>query len=326
MKKATIISITAVLLIACVTGFTFWKINDVKEKKELAILADIAKIQESVNSLYKDEQKTHLADNIDQASIQSTHDLYSTYANQELSSQATTLLEQASLDINHVDNMFALKQSIDHLFDETGAIKEATDIDSAKSQLEALKSDKPVFAEELNLKLIDAETQIKRIASASTMVDALFTSPEKSAVKESIIQTEINVAKENVNQIKQNQAKNSLLSHIQVADDYLDAKIKAAAKAKAEAEAKAKAEAEAKAKAAAAKNNKPGKSSSSTKSDGTVDITGWYPYDTGDPATLLKYLLSGDVVKFNGQYYASPKLTDMLSNQEVVYFHDIAND
>ncbi|WP_141506246.1 hypothetical protein [Paenibacillus luteus] len=93
MKKATIISITAVLLIACVTGFTFWKINDDKEKKELAILADIAKIQESVNSLYKDEQKTNLADNINPDMIQTTHDLYSTYANQELSSQATTLLE-----------------------------------------------------------------------------------------------------------------------------------------------------------------------------------------------------------------------------------------
>lgn len=325
MKKITIISITAILLLASVSIFIIWKINDEKEKREIAILADISNIQDHVNSLYKDEHKMNLADNIDNNMIKRTHDLFLNYKNKELSPQASTLLNQASLDINYVDKMFSLKQSIDNIFDKNGAIIESADIESYKNQLVALKSEKPSFVDELMIKINDAETQKEQITTATKMTDALFTSSEKSTVKESITRTEIDDVKAKINNIKQDKAKTNLLSYVQIADTYLDVKIKA------EAEARAKVEAEAKAKAVAeakkSKNNNSEKSPSpSKKSNDTLDLTGWIIFDTGDPATLMKYLASGDVIKYNGQYWASPKLVNMYSNEEIVYEHDVSND
>lgn len=244
--------------------------------------------------------------------IQRVHKLFAAYDNKELSPEASALLAKASSDISDVDKMYALKQSIDNLFDENGAIVESPDIKSSKSQLEALKSDKPAFVDELTIKINEAESQFKQISAATKKVDSLFTSSEKTAVKKSIKQTEINEAKASVKKIKQHKAKTDLLSYVQVADVYLDAKIKAEAKAKAEAEAKERATAQ--------------KNSSSKKSNDSLDLKGWVPYSTGDAATLLKYLASGDVVEYNGQYWASPELVNMMANEEVVYIHDIAND
>lgn len=327
MKKITIISITALVLAACIAGFFVWKINDDKEKKELAVLADITSIQDQVNALYTDKQKTNLAATISNDAIQKTDDLFLAYKDKELSPQASELLNQASADLKDADRMFSLQQSIEQLFDENGAIVESADIASHKTQAEALKSDKPAFADELMITIHDAETQLEQISAATKMVDALFTSSEKSTVKKSISQKEIADAKANINNIKQDKAKTSLLSYIHVANQYLDAKLKAEAeaKAKAEAEAKAKAEAEAKAKAAAKKNS--GKSpSSSNKSDSTIDLKDWVPYSTSDLSSLLKYLASGDVIEYNGQYYASPELFNMLSNEEVVYERDLSEE
>ncbi|MGZ7440447.1 toxin Cry1Ac domain D-VI-related protein [Paenibacillus sp. TH7-28] len=312
MKKAPIIAIAFALIVVCVAGFMVWKINDDKVKKEMAILADISSIQEQVNTLYQDEQKKNLADPIDKDMIQRVHNLFAAYDNKELSPEASALLAKASSDISDVDKMYALKQSIDNLFDENGAIVESPDIESSKSQLEALKSDKPAFVADLTIKINEAASQFKQISAATKKVDSLFTSSEKTAVKKSIKQTEINEAKASVKKIKQHKAKTDLLSYVQVADVYLDAKIKAEAKAKAEAEAKERATAQ--------------KNSSSKKSNDTLDLKGWVPYSTGDAATLLKYLASGDVVEYNGQYWASPELVNMMANEEVVYIQDIAND
>ncbi|OPH54688.1 hypothetical protein BC351_31235 [Paenibacillus ferrarius] len=323
MKKTIIISIVALLLVGGISGFFIWEIQDDKAKKEMAIIADISTIQEKVNSLYNDNQKMNLADQVNNDIIKSTNDLFLNINNKELSPQASILLNQASFDISYVEKMFSVKQNIDKLFDKNGAIIESADIKSYKDQLDTLKSDKPSFVNEMMTKINDAETQKEQILTATRMVDALFTSSEKSTVKESITRTEIDNAKAKINDIKQDKAKESLLSFIQLTDSYIDSKIKA------EAEATAKAKAEAKAKAIAdankLKNNNSGKSSSpSKKADGTLDLTDWSEYSTGDPVSLLKYLASGDVVKYNGRYWASPKLVEMISNEEVVYYKDIS--
>ncbi|MCR8643820.1 toxin Cry1Ac domain D-VI-related protein [Paenibacillus sp. N1-5-1-14] len=313
MKKTIIISIVAVLLVAGISGFVIWKINDDKAKKEMAILAEINTIQEKVNSLYTDNQKKNLAVEVNDDKIKSTRDLFVNMNNKELSSEAAKLLNQASVDLSDVEKMFTIKQNIDKLFDKNGAIVESSDTKSYKDQLDTLKSDKPSFVNEMMTKINDADTQNEQILTATKMVDALFTSSEKSNVKENIARTEIENAKAKINDVKQDKVKESLFSFVQLADTYLESKIKA------EAEAKAKSESEAKAKVAEKKA-----SSTSKKSNGNLDLTGWVPYSTGDIATLLKYLASGDVVKYNGQYWASPQLIDMISNEEVVYFNDIS--
>lgn len=327
MKKTIIIWIAAILVLAGAAGFTVWKINDVKEKKELALLEDISSIQDDVNSLYADGQKTNLADHIDMNRIQQSQDLLGKYSGKELSAQATLLLKQASTDLSFAEKMFELKQSIGQLFDANGAIVQEADIDAHKGRLDALRTEKPNFADKMMVLILEAEAQKVQIEASSRLVDGLFSSPDKSTVKETVTQTEINDAKASIATIKQDKAKTSLLSYVQVADVYLDAKLKAEAEAKAAAEAKAKAEAEAKAQAEAeAKTKAKNNSSSSPKNAGqTPDLEGWSLYSTGDASLLLKYLLSGEVVKYNGQYWASPSLVDKLANPEVHVFETKSN-
>lgn len=316
MKKVTIISLAAILLIACAAGFTIWKINDDKKKKELAVLADIAAIQAQVDSLYQDSQKANLAEGTDSSKIDATNALLDSYQGKKLSDEAAVLLEQAALDMSFIEKMSSLKQEIAGIFDANGAVNESADVAPYKEKLDALKADKPAFADEQMLIIADAEAQLELINTTTQTVEALFASPEKSAIKDALTQKEIDDAKAKVASIKQEQAKTALLASVQSADELLQAKLKAEAEAKAKAEAEAKAKAEAEAK----------KAKESKKSSGSVDISEWVPYSTGDPATLLKYLLSGDVVEYNGQYYASPRLFNMLKNEEVVYIKEISSE
>ncbi|RTE10033.1 toxin Cry1Ac domain D-VI-related protein [Paenibacillus whitsoniae] len=326
MKKTAVIAIVSLLLVACITGIIVWKVKDDKAKKELAALATIATIQEKVNALYKDNQKLNLADSINNEMIKNSQDVVAQLSEEGLSAKAAALFKQASLDLNTAVNMFALKQNIEKLFDKNGALVESADLKPFKDQLEALKTDKPAFVSDMMVKLNDAEAQKEKISTATKLVEGLFTSSEKSTVKENITRAEIDEAKAKVNEIKQDKAKESLLTSIQTTDAFLESKIKAEAEAKAVAEAKAKAEADAKAKAVADANKAKSNQStaSANKSNGTPDLTGWVPYNTGDPATLLKYLASGDVIKYNGKYYASPDLVDMISNENVVKVIEIS--
>jgi len=313
MKKVTIISLAAIVLIACAAGFTFWKINDDKKKKELAVLADIAAIQAQVDSLYQDSQKSNLAEGTDHSKINAANALLDGYQGKKLSDEAAGLLEQAALDMGFIEQMSSLKLEIADIFDANGAVTDSADVAPYKEKLDALKADKPAFVDEQMLMIAEAEAQVEQINATTQTVEALFASPEKAAIKDALTQKEIDDAKAKAASIKQEQTKTALLASIQSADELLQAKLKAEAEAKAKAEAEAKAKAEAEAKKA-------------KKSSRSVDISEWVPYSTGDPATLLKYLLSGDVVEYNGQYYASPRLFNSLKNQEIVSITEVSSE
>ena len=53
---------------------------------------------------------------------------------------------------------------------------------------------------------------------------------------------------------------------------------------------------------------------------------GWSHYDTSSLSTFADVILDGDVVYYNGEYWATPGYTSMLSNENVVYYHDVSED
>ena len=57
-----------------------------------------------------------------------------------------------------------------------------------------------------------------------------------------------------------------------------------------------------------------------------ANFTEWVPYNTSDMETLEQNLANGNVIYYNGQYWASPKYTNMLTNEIIVYQHDISQD
>lgn len=53
---------------------------------------------------------------------------------------------------------------------------------------------------------------------------------------------------------------------------------------------------------------------------------GWANYGTTSLSTWADAILKGNIVYYNGQYWATPDYTSGLKNENVVYFHDIAMD
>ena len=57
-----------------------------------------------------------------------------------------------------------------------------------------------------------------------------------------------------------------------------------------------------------------------------VDISDWVLYDTDNLELLAINLLEGNVIYYNGQYWCSPEYFELLSNEEIVYEHDISEE
>lgn len=55
-------------------------------------------------------------------------------------------------------------------------------------------------------------------------------------------------------------------------------------------------------------------------------FTDYVPYSTSSLETLAREVLNGNVVYFDGQYWATPEFANMIANEEVVYENDISQD
>lgn len=50
------------------------------------------------------------------------------------------------------------------------------------------------------------------------------------------------------------------------------------------------------------------------------------PYSTSDLQLLLNNIAKGNVILYNGVYWASPAYANSISNEVIVYQNDIASD
>ncbi len=78
--------------------------------------------------------------------------------------------------------------------------------------------------------------------------------------------------------------------------------------------------------AVSADTSKKSPAKAPVKAQAKKDYSDWVPYDTDDPKLLARNLSNGNVVYYNGQYLCSPEYFDMISNENVVYDVDVAND
>ena len=58
--------------------------------------------------------------------------------------------------------------------------------------------------------------------------------------------------------------------------------------------------------------------------DGSIDYSNWVPTSYGSIEGFIDDVENGNVVCINGQYYTSPEYNNMISNEEIVYEHDVA--
>lgn len=57
-----------------------------------------------------------------------------------------------------------------------------------------------------------------------------------------------------------------------------------------------------------------------------ANFTEWVPYSTSDLQLLMQNIANGNVILYNGIYWASPTYANSIANEVVVYQHDISGD
>lgn len=57
-----------------------------------------------------------------------------------------------------------------------------------------------------------------------------------------------------------------------------------------------------------------------------ANFTEWGPYSTTDLQLLMQNIANGNVILYNGIYWASPTYANSIANEVVVYQHDISGD
>ncbi|NMA66280.1 MAG: hypothetical protein GX957_08600 [Clostridiaceae bacterium] len=53
---------------------------------------------------------------------------------------------------------------------------------------------------------------------------------------------------------------------------------------------------------------------------------GWVRYSSGNLDNLMVYIYEGKVIYYEGEYWCSPELFEIISNEEIVYENDISGD
>lgn len=236
-KKRKIIvgvSIAVGLVILGGGALGFHNYNVKAEEKAMTVKQNKNKVQalqEEVNKFYTNPKKEDIVEDAKKDDVK------------ELLEKALKLpkdldnakeLQTLTTDINDLRKMVYARDKVMSLLDDQKALVSGANIQLAQEDIDRLKTIKPIFVEEQQKVIDEANNQKKVIDEATTKVNNLFTTEQKTEVKKEVTRDTYNVAKETVNKIKQKQAKEELLKNLDTVNKSLTEKEKKEKQAAAE--------------------------------------------------------------------------------------------
>lgn len=228
-KKRKIIvgvSIAVGLVILGGGALGFHNYNVKAEEKAMTVKQNKNKVkalQEEVNKFYTNPKKEDIVEDAKKDDVK------------ELLEKALKLpkdldnakeLQTLTTDINDLRKMVYARDKVMSLLDDQKALVSGANIQLAQEDIDRLKTIKPIFVEEQQKVIDEANNQKKVIDEATTKVNNLFTTEQKTEVKKEVTRDTYNVAKEAVNKIKQKQAKEELLKNLDTVNKSLTEKEK----------------------------------------------------------------------------------------------------
>lgn len=236
-KKRKIIvgvSIAVGLVILGGGALGFHNYNVKAEEKAMTVKQNKNKVkalQEEVNKFYTNPKKEDIVEDAKKDDVK------------ELLEKALKLpkdldnakeLQTLTTDINDLRKMVYARDKVMSLLDDQKALVSGANIQLAQEDIDRLKTIKPIFVEEQQKVIDEANNQKKVIDEATTKVNNLFTTEQKTEVKKEVTRDTYNVAKEAVNKIKQKQVKEELIKHLDTVNKNLTEKEKKEKQAAAE--------------------------------------------------------------------------------------------
>ncbi|MBC1982281.1 hypothetical protein IBB71_14130 [Listeria welshimeri] len=188
-----------------------------KEKSE------IKDLQTQIDKYFTNDKKEDIVASVNKEDMQQ---LVNKSKELPKSYDVTKELERLSTDLLDLQTMTYAQNKVNALFDTQNALIPSANIKFAESEVNRLKTKKPVFVKNQLKKIDEAKNQKKIIEEATTKVNNLFTTEQKTEVKKEVTKTSYNQAKEAVNKIKQQQAKEDLLKNLNTVNKSLTEKEK----------------------------------------------------------------------------------------------------
>ncbi|HAO6670124.1 TPA: hypothetical protein IQP68_002857 [Listeria monocytogenes] len=209
-------------------GFHNYSVKAAEEEKQEKIVTmqnkhkrDIERYQKTVDGFYTNSKKEDIKQELQQEDLDKMDQNIKKFEGTDLTAETGAKLNTLITDNGYAKSMLEIRNQINSLLDDKGALVDNADISNAEKKLNELKDAKPFYVDQQGKVLVNAKKQQEDINSATAKVSQLFTSDKKTEVKKDVTRTSYNQAKEAVNKIKQIKTKDKLTKNLDSVNKYL---------------------------------------------------------------------------------------------------------
>ncbi|EAW7215112.1 hypothetical protein FG335_14220 [Listeria monocytogenes] len=206
------VAVGVLMLGGAVLGFHNYSVK--ADQKEMALKqsnSEVKALQEEINKYFTNSKKENIVASFKKEDVKVLLEKAKKLPKNLDNAKA---MQTITTDIDDLMKMVYAREKVASLLDDQQALAAGANIQQAQTDVDRLKTKKPVFAEEQQKVIDEANNQKKIIDEATAKVNQLFTSDQKTDVKSGTTREAYNQAKENVSKIKQSLAKENLNKYL----------------------------------------------------------------------------------------------------------------
>ncbi|EAG9428271.1 hypothetical protein CW829_14210 [Listeria monocytogenes] len=216
------IAVGVLLLGGGALGFHNYSVK--AEQKEMALKQnknEVKALQEEINKCFTNSKKENIVASVKKEDVKELHEKIKKLPKDlDVAKERQTVIT----DVDDLIKMVYAREKVASLLDAQQVLVAGANIKLAQADVDRLKTKKPVFAEEQQKVIDEANNQQKVIDEATAKVNSLYTNDKKTEVKSDVTREAYNLAKEAVDKIKQKQRKESLTVSLDTVNKFLNEK------------------------------------------------------------------------------------------------------
>ncbi|MCD2255043.1 toxin Cry1Ac domain D-VI-related protein [Listeria marthii] len=216
------VAVGVLMLGGAVLGFHNYSVK--ADQKEMALKqsnSEVKALQEEINKCFTNSKKENIVASFKKEDVKVLLEKAKKLPKNMDNAKA---MQTITTDIDDLMKMVYAREKVASLLDDQQVLVAGANIQLAQADVDRLKTKKPVFAEEQQKVIDEANNQKKIIDEATAKANNLYTNDKKTEVKSDVTRDAYNLAKEAVDKIKQKQSKESLTISLDTVNKFLNAK------------------------------------------------------------------------------------------------------
>ncbi|EQB9225650.1 toxin Cry1Ac domain D-VI-related protein [Listeria monocytogenes] len=216
------VAVGVLMLGGAVLGFHNYSVK--ADQKEMALKqsnSEVKALQEEINKYFTNSKKENIVASFKKEDVKGLLEKAKKLPKNMDNAKA---MQTITTDIDDLMKMVYAREKVASLLDDQQVLVAGANIQLAQADVDRLKTKKPVFAEEQQKVIDEANNQKKIIDEATAKANNLYTNDKKTEVKSDVTRDAYNLAKEAVDKIKQKQSKESLTISLDTVNKFLNEK------------------------------------------------------------------------------------------------------